>query len=91
MVCRVSHFYAMGYREVIEMPIRSFWVFSRNIDRIEAQERIGALEVANHAQSGEGATQLNERLVLVLGEVVEPDVMVEGLDRAGLDELRGMV
>jgi hypothetical protein len=81
----------MGYEEIMRMPIRAFWVFGRNIDRIDAQRRLGDLQVANSAQSGEAAQELGQQLVLELGEVLEPDVIAEPLDRAGLDNLRAMM
>lgn len=80
----------MGYFEVMRMPIRAFWVFGRNIDRIEAQKQLGSLEIANKAQSSEATQELFERLVLTLGEVVEGDVVVEPLDREGLDALKNL-
>jgi hypothetical protein len=80
----------MGYEGVMRMPIRAFWVFCRQIDRLHAAERLGQLQVANLAQGGEEAQEFASRLTLTIGEVIEPDVVVEELDRAGLEDLRSL-
>ena len=52
----------MGYREVMSMPMRAFWIVSGFVDRLMSDEAKLHLEVAASAQSGEAAGQLMERL-----------------------------
>jgi hypothetical protein len=80
----------MGYAEVMKMPIRAFWVFSRNVDRLRAQDSLRNLRIAIAAQNSEAATELSEELVLGIGDVAMPDIREEPLDQAGLDELRNL-
>lgn len=58
----MAHFYAMSFRDVMEMPLRSFWAFNRNISRIQAENDMRALVVAAAIQSGETYTSTNDRL-----------------------------
>ena len=68
--CEVSHFYGMSYREVMDLPIRAFWLMHGNIRRITAGEDIRTLSVSMAAQSGDGARECHDRLVLEMGEVM---------------------
>ena len=58
----MAHFYAMSFRDVMEMPLRSFWSFNRNISRIQAENDMRAITVAGAVQSGETYTSTNDRL-----------------------------
>lgn len=90
LFCEVSHFYSMAYREVLEMPIRAFWLMSGNVRRLRAHSDVRSLMVASAAQSPEGIDEVRERLVLEIGEVAkEPPTSVER-DEAGFEELRAM-
>ena len=60
----------MGYREVMSMPMRAFWIVSGFVDRLMSDEAKLHLEVAASAQSGEAAWQLMERLNTVAPEPV---------------------
>lgn len=62
LVARTMRTYGSGYREVMSMPIRAFWVMSGFVDRIFADEAKLTLEVAISAQDGETAGALLERL-----------------------------
>ena len=59
----------MGYREVMSMPMRAFWIVSGFVDRLMSDEAKLHLEVAASAQNGEAAGQLMERLNTNLAEV----------------------
>ncbi len=62
--------YGMGYREVMSMPMRAFWIVSGFVDRLMSDEAKLHLEVAASAQNGEAAGQLMERLNTVAPEPV---------------------
>lgn len=61
------HFYGIGYRELLSVPIRFFWTLSSNIDRIQASFDVRNLSlqhvaVATGMAGGEGVKKLREAL-----------------------------
>ncbi len=54
--------YGMGYREVMSMPMRAFWVVSGFVERLQADEAKMQLEIAATSPDGEAARALMERL-----------------------------
>jgi len=83
----------MSYREVLDLPIRAFWLFNKNVDRIRAESDLRELQVAANSQSQEGYTSARERLVLELGPVDTggaPDPRKAVRDREGLAALKAM-
>jgi hypothetical protein len=74
------------------MPIRAFWLLNGNIRRIRATQDIRDLMTAISAQSAEGAKELQERLVLEIGEVYKgpPQQLQVERDEEGFNELRSM-
>ena len=60
----------MSDAQVLDMPLRRFWLLHRNIDRIAAEEGQRALHIAAMSQSGEGYSDLMEKLQERVGEVV---------------------
>ena len=81
----------MGYREVMGIPIRAFWLLNENINRLFAETDIRQLSVLASARSSEGAKEMNTNLTIELGEVLKagPDTKDER-DQAGFDELKAM-
>jgi hypothetical protein len=81
----------MDHRKVMDMPIRAFWVYARNVDRVRAKEQMAALDVAISAGTSEGYQQLREQLLATLGAVLVPDlVAIRDPDAASiLRELAG--
>jgi hypothetical protein len=71
MFCQVVSYYGLSYREGLELPIKVFWLYSENIQRIEADRAKRALRVAIHAQSGEAAQALMDQLHAETGEPVK--------------------
>ena len=60
----------MGYTELMNMPIRAFWVFSRNVERIEAYSQNAALKTTVLGQvGGEAAQEHSNELILTMGEL----------------------
>lgn len=84
----------MSYGEVMDLPIRAFWLMHGNIRRVKAGEDIRSLVVAMSAQSAEGAKECQERLVLEMGQIarnheVTPVIQAER-DEAGFAELKAL-
>lgn len=78
---------------VMEMPIRRFWLFSSNVDRIMAQGDLRALMVGASTQSSEGGKACQKRLIVELGEIQkleEAAPIYEKRDQAAFDELKLM-
>ena len=69
----------------------AFWLMSGNIRRVRANAEMRSLAMNLAAQSGEGASEYHERLVLELGTVttapVVPDVE---RDEEGFSELKAL-
>lgn len=77
----------MSYRDVMTMPIRTFWSFANNAVRLQAEEDLRAMDIALSAQSGEFAKELRARLM----EVIVPPVKAEEPEidhKAGIAKLR---
>lgn len=67
-------FYAMPYREVMELPVRAFWFLLTQINRLAAEEGVQNLQVTASAQHPEAAQALQEALMKTLGTPVKLDV-----------------
>ena len=89
--CEVSHFYSMSYRELMDIPIKTFWLMSGNIRRIRAGDDLRNLMTATASQSADGVKEYRERLIVDIGEVMkEPSVADAERDEAGFAELKSM-
>lgn len=62
--------YGMGYREVMSMPMRAFWVVSGFVERLQADEAKLHLEVAANSHDASAAGELMERLNTVAPDPV---------------------
>ena len=83
----------MNYREVLALPIRTFWLMSSCINRIQAEFDIRHLSVAASAQSGEGFSDYRKQLVLEIGMHANPDTPANydtTRDQEGFSELKMM-
>ncbi|EAU0361798.1 hypothetical protein C5952_03270 [Cronobacter sakazakii] len=64
----------MSPMELLGIPLTMFWMLSRNIDRLRAEEDIRNLQVARAAQAdGEGVKAFMEGLQLRIGRPVVTD------------------
>lgn len=64
----------MSPLEVLGVPLTMFWMLSRNIDRLRAEEDVRNLQVARAAQAdGEGVKAFMEGLQLRIGRPVVTD------------------
>ena len=50
----------MGYREVMDLPMRVFWELSGQVDRIRADEARINLQVGTALQSPDGAQSMSK-------------------------------
>lgn len=90
------HFYSETYETVMRMPLRTFWMLSNNVDRIQAQIDLRTLQL--NLRSGMGATeqsvnQMYEVLIAETGEVVKTSAKAQinaPRDQKGFEELRAM-
>lgn len=84
------HFYSQSYRQVMDLPIKTFWLMSNNIERISAQQDLRSLTVAVCGQGGEAAHEHRQRLILEVGTIVKLDSnpMNAVRDEAGFEELK---
>lgn len=76
------------------MPIRSFWLFYRNVERIMALHDLHVMNVSNVAfAKAEQINKVRQSLVLTIGDEVKAQAsqLTEKLDRKGLNELRALM
>jgi len=78
----------MSDSQVLEMPIRRFWLMLNCISRISAERDMRALTIGSMSQaSPETANEYRQQLVLEVGHVAR---VTENLDREGLSRLKSM-
>jgi len=71
------------------MPMKTFWMMSENVRRIQAQNDMRAMSVAITSQGGEAFKEHHERLVIELGDVVKEPVVPDAVrDEEGFKELK---
>jgi len=90
------HNYTMGFREVLSLPVKTFWMLHKNVDRIHAEnDQRQILVVLNAFNGGDGLTNLLEQFRKRIGKIVETDEPEEEnsapkLDETGLMQLKGL-
>lgn len=89
------HFYAMSYEAVLELPIKTFWLLSSNINKITAERDIRKFNLLLGSQMGgtkDGVTDQLKRLHEEMGTPIKRAVVIDNgkLDRDGLEALRTM-
>ena len=82
------HFYGIGYRETLDLPLRTFWLMSTNVNRIAAENDIRRLSVAGGAGSSDAFKGANEALRAEMGVVVKR--REEEVARDGLNTLKSL-
>ena len=71
---RVVAHYAVSPLELLNVPLTMFWMLSRNIDRLRAEEDVRNLQVARASQAdGEAVKAFMEGLQLRIGRPVVTD------------------
>lgn len=87
-------FYDHTYWQVMDLPIKTFWLMNENIDRIQAQKDMRSLTIAFSAQSQAAADQFRQRLIAETGTIVKLErgtgraFIHEERDEAGFAELK---
>ncbi|EMB2321431.1 hypothetical protein ACN1NW_000389 [Acinetobacter baumannii] len=88
------HFYSQTYESVLAMPIKTFWLLSNSVERIEAQQDLRHLKIALTGSMGatqEGIEKLIESLNNEVGEIIKGDnnpILNTERDEAGFEALR---
>lgn len=75
----------MSYWEVRKLPLRTFWSFNRQIDRLRAERDQRQVRIKASMSSAEGATELVESLRM---ELDSPVVVEKKFDAAKFAELQ---
>lgn len=95
MFSRICFHYSMNYWQVMNLPIRVFWLFNRNLGRILAEKDLRALSVTCGTQSGDEMKKVQDRLVIEMdGKHAQEEkslVTDDTRDEKGFEELRSMV
>lgn len=85
----------MSYRELMKLPIMTFWFMNAQICRIRAENDIRSLGVAASSQSSESITEFRKNLDIEFGDVVtfDSDLIPDfgKLDVEGLAALKSMM
>lgn len=78
------------------MPLKTFWLYSKNFDRILSEVDLRQLQLMASATSGEAYGRMQESLQKQVGQIVKltPGARAQGaqeeLDRPGLADLKAM-
>lgn len=97
------HTYAMPLKDVLELPLRAFWMLHRNVNRIAAEKDQRNIAVVGHSMAGgDGLDKLVDHLRDEIGTVFEMEASVTPsgepanpvlnmeFDAEGLAALKGM-
>lgn len=77
----------MGYLEVMQLPLTTFWFMNRSIDRIMAQSDMRAMTVARSVNfDSESSKSYREQLIVEAGTIVKVEEKLESLPNASRDE-----
>jgi hypothetical protein len=75
----------MSYWECLKLPLKTFWSFNRQLDRLRAEEEQRLLRVMACAQSAEAVTRMQQELRNQIGEPVEHEKV---FDASRFEELK---
>ncbi len=78
----------MSYRELLSIPIYTFWALAQNTDRLRAEEDLRQLSVVCSILDSK---ELFAKLQKERGEVVQVDNWNQGFDRRGFDNLKSLI
>lgn len=70
---------------MLQMPIDRFWVFEKNVSRIQASKNLERLQIQAGSQSKDGYESLHSRFTQEVGVVA---LTTPKLDRKGLNDLK---
>lgn len=75
----------MSYREVMSLPVRTFWLMSGNINRLFAERDMRLLSVTAAVNSSEGMSEKVDELTAEIGRVTRFESV---LDVSALEKLK---
>ena len=84
---RVMHHYHLPHREIMRLPIRTFWFLNSAVGRIQAELNLRMLQVFASSQSNEGYEEIRKALINEQGFLMKE---APTLDLDGLNQLRSM-
>jgi hypothetical protein len=72
-MARVMHFYGLSYKEVLELPLRTFWSFNAQIVRLRSEEQLSMIELfllGGMGASEQAVTSIRGHLNKTMGEPI---------------------
>lgn len=83
-------FYAISFRDMRDLPIRTFWKLNEMIDRVRAEEILDWLPAHASAMGGEGVKDLVTALQNRVGQpVIFEQVTMDQESRSKLERMFG--
>lgn len=82
--------YKISHRELLELPIYTFWEMSRNVDRVRADEERRLMVIFSQAFGGDPNKHM-KHLDNEVGLVCEADKSHAVLDKSALNNLKAML
>jgi hypothetical protein len=79
-------FYGMGFREVLAIPIRTFWAFNAYIDRVRAEEILAVIPAHSVAMGGDHVQGIIDGLQRSIGQPVVTEQY--GIDERDKEKLK---
>jgi hypothetical protein len=91
LLSTILHFYSISYGELMAMPMSAFWVLSKNVDRIRADEDKRFFRTVSNVIGGKPDRYM-QLLDEEKGTVVELDMdTTQGFDKQGMSKLKAMM
>lgn len=93
LFCRVCFHYGLSYRELMNLPIKTFWMLNKNIGRLLAEQDLRAMRITAVSQDAQAAKEHAEGLLEEFDNPYKTDgseLMHEERDEAGFAELKLM-
>jgi len=80
-------FYSLDYQSMLKLPLRTFWLLSKSINRIEAERGLRSLSIAQASQSSEGFKAAYKRLEEEVGEAASEQTP----EPVGTEQMAGLM
>ena len=84
----------MSYGEVMNLPIRAFWLMNSNVGRLYAEKDLRAVTVQASRHGGEPMEEIRKNLIVEMGDVGKvkegPRVIEANRDEQGCAELKAL-
>lgn len=79
----MRNYNGMDYWNVLKLPLRTFWMLNRSLDRLRAEEDQRQLRLVNASQDAKGAKDLTDELSREIGMpvVIEKKFDADAFDR----------